>query len=83
MGMDVKLQLGREVECPLCHQLIDHVEVRPSSDADWLFDYDCPKCLPWIFRDISNSLSAEAVLERIEQYRPETRETGMNREPSG
>ena len=81
MGMDVKLQLGREVECPLCHQMIDQVEIRPSSDVDWLFDYDCPECQPWIFRDPSDSLSAEAVLQRIEQYRPEVGETGMDREP--
>jgi len=81
MGMDLKLQLGREVECPLCHQMIDHVEIRPSSDVDWLFDYDCPECQPWIFRDPSGSLSAEAVLQRIEQYRPEVGETGMDREP--
>ena len=81
MGMDVKLQLGREVECPLCHQIIDFVEIRPSSDVDWLFDYDCPECQPWIFRDPSGSLSAEAVLQRIEQYRPEVGESGMDREP--
>jgi hypothetical protein len=79
--MTVKRELGRAVECPLCHQMIDHVEIRPSSDVDWLFDYDCPECQPWIFRDASGSLPAEAVLERIEQYRPEVRETGMDREP--
>ena len=63
--------------------MIDLVEIRPSIDADWLFDYDCPECQPWIFRDPSDSLSAEAVLERIEQYRPEARESSMSREPDG
>jgi hypothetical protein len=81
MTVSVKRQLGREVECPLCHQMIDHVEVRRSNDVDWLFDYDCPKCQPWIFRDRSDSLSAKAVLQRIEEYRPEARELGINREP--
>jgi len=56
MAMAVKRQLGREVECPLCHQRIDHVEIRPSSDINWPFDYDCPECQPWIFRDPSDSL---------------------------
>ena len=44
---------------------------------------DCPECQPWIFRDASDSLPAEAVLERIEQYRPEARESGIDREPGG
>jgi hypothetical protein len=77
----IKRELGREVECPHCHRMIDHVEVRPSSDVNWLFDYDCPSCQPWIFRDPSNSLSAEAVLQRIEQSPPEATETGMHRKP--
>jgi hypothetical protein len=79
--MTVKRALGRKVECPHCHQMIDHVEVRLSTDVNWLFDYDCPECQPWIFRDPIDTLSAEIVLERIEQYRPEATETGMNREP--
>lgn len=79
--MNAKCELGRRVECPHCHQMIDHVEVRPSSDVSWLFDYDCPSCQPWIFRDPSDSLPPDAVLQRIEQYRPEATETGMNRDP--